>query len=119
VSKPYLYGVDLFNHQYYWESHEQFEALWLAAGRKGPVADLLKGLIKLAAAGVKHREGKPPGVHSHAERAAKLFRSVARSLKLEKEPFLGLRINELVDLADHIAQEGWPAQWPVLQIHPE
>ncbi len=32
-------GVDLFNHGYYWESHEEWESLWHAAGRRGVVAD--------------------------------------------------------------------------------
>src|ERR1700687_2172254 len=49
TSNPYLYGIDLFNLQYYWESHEQWEGLWHASGRSGVVADYLKGLIHLAA----------------------------------------------------------------------
>jgi len=68
ASTEYRYGADLFNHGYYWESHEAWESLWHAVGRKGPVADLLKGLIKLAAAGVKAREGNPRGVRRHAVR---------------------------------------------------
>src|SRR4051794_21689442 len=51
--RPYLFGIDLYNGGYYWESHVAWESLWIACGRKGTVADLLKGLIKLAAAGVK------------------------------------------------------------------
>src|SRR5436190_73921 len=80
ASKPYLYGLDLFNAGFYWESHVAWESLWLAAQRKGVVADFLKGLIQLAAAGVKHAEGKPQGVQSHASRAAELWREVAQSL---------------------------------------
>jgi predicted metal-dependent hydrolase len=76
VSAPYLRGVALFNAGYYWEAHEAWESLWHAAGRKGPVADVLKGLIKLAAAGVKVREGQPHGITTHARRAAELFESV-------------------------------------------
>ena len=34
------------------KSHVAWESLWMACGRKGAVADFLKGLIKLAAAGV-------------------------------------------------------------------
>ncbi len=115
-SKPYLYGLDLFNSQFYWEAHEQLEGLWLAAGRTGPVADFLKGLIKLAAAGVKHREEKPPGVKSHACRAAELWRGVARSAG--EGLFLGLPLGDLIDLADGICRNGWPESppgvWPCL-----
>ena len=51
--------ADLLNHGFYWEAHEAWETLWHAAGRKGEIADFLKGLIKLAAAAVKAREGNP------------------------------------------------------------
>src|SRR5689334_23294646 len=48
--RDYLLGLDLFNHGYYWEAHEAWERLWNAAGRHGATAELLQGLIKLAAA---------------------------------------------------------------------
>src|SRR4051812_36882722 len=54
-SRDYLFACDLFNFGFYWESHEVWESLWQACGRSGPTADFLKGLIKLAAAGVKAR----------------------------------------------------------------
>lgn len=74
VSHPqFLFGVDLFNYGFYWEAHEVWEGLWHACGRRGALADFLKALIKLAAAGVKAREGKPVGVTRHAERARELF----------------------------------------------
>lgn len=31
----YLYGIDLFNHGFYWEAHEAWEGLWVACGRRG------------------------------------------------------------------------------------
>src|SRR5579862_4989072 len=65
-NQTYLFGFDLFNAGYYWESHEQWESLWHACGRTGNVADFLKALIKLAAAGVKNLEGNAVGVKSHA-----------------------------------------------------
>ena len=73
---PFRYGVDLFNHGYYWEAHEAWEGVWHACGRRGRLADFLKGLIHLAAAGVKSREGNLNGVVKHAERAKELFEIV-------------------------------------------
>jgi hypothetical protein len=110
-SKTYLFALDLFNGQYFWEAHEQLEGLWLACGRRGVVADFLKGLIKLAAAGVKHLEGRPRGVTSHASRAAELWRGVGA------EVLLGLRVPELVRLADEVCAKGWPATPPLLLPH--
>src|SRR5262249_34700633 len=114
TSRPYLRGLDLFNGRYFWESHVEFESLWLACGRTGAVATFLKGLIKLAAAGVKHLEEKPQGVKSHAGRAANHWREVARGLKVGQELFLGFRLQKLIDLADRISREGWQEPAPVL-----
>ena len=71
--ESYEWAVRLFNHGYFWEAHESWEELWLLEGRKGPTADFLKALIKLAAAGVKLYEGNLAGVHRHAARAKELL----------------------------------------------
>ena len=97
---PYLYGIDLFNHGFYWEAHEAWESLWHAAGRTGPIAAFLKGLIKLAAAGVKLREGVPDGAKGHAKRAAALFRE-CESLG---DRVMGLRPADLIGWADAAAK---------------
>jgi hypothetical protein len=114
ANRVYLYGLDLFNAGFFWESHVEFESLWLAAGRKGVVADFVKGLIKLAAAGVKHLEGRPRGVKSHASRAAELWRQVAQSLGTDEGLFLGFRLPELINVAETVCREGWPDTPPML-----
>jgi uncharacterized protein len=78
------------------------------------VADFLKGLIKLAAAGVKALEGTPEGVKSHSGRAAELWRGVSRSLEAGHATFMGFRIEALICLADTIHQNGWPSQRSIL-----
>ena len=74
----YLFGIDLFNHGFYWEAHKTWEQLWIVFGRSGSDADFIKGLIKLAAAGVKAREGRTIGVQRHARRAQELFSEVLK-----------------------------------------
>jgi uncharacterized protein len=108
--RPYLYGIDLFNAGYYWESHVAWESLWMACGRKGVVADLLKGLIKLAAAGVKALEGTSDGVRSHGGRAADLFQQVMETT----DNLMGFRISALLAVAKEIHERGWPSQPPLL-----
>jgi hypothetical protein len=112
--RPYLYGIDLFNGGFFWEAHVAWESLWMACGRKGAVADFLKGLIKLAAAGVKALEGIPEGVKSHSSRAAELWRIVGRSLEADHDLFMGFRIEALIQLAETIDQAGWPEKSPIL-----
>jgi hypothetical protein len=111
ASKAYLFGIDLFNAGYYWESHVEWESLWLACGRHGLVAEFLKGLIHLAAAGVKQLEGRPQGVKSHASRSALHLQKVAASLV--ENHFLGLHLGDLIVLDEAICRGGWPAE-PVL-----
>ena len=95
--REYCYAVDLWNAGYYWEAHEQWEALWHAAGRKGTAADLFKGLIKLAAAGVKVREGRRAGVERHLDRANQLFCEVfvLVSRELRETTYWGLNLASL------------------------
>jgi uncharacterized protein len=98
----YRYAIDLFNHGFYWEAHEAWESLWHLAGRRGTTADFLKGLIKLAAAGVKAREGKAAGVRQHAARAVELFSSVAEAMAPQRIVF-GLCPANLIDQAKSVA----------------
>lgn len=114
--RPYLRGLDLFNHGFYWESHVEFESLWLAAGRHGEAADFLKGLIHLAAAGVKHLEGKPAGIQSHARRAGELWKNLATDSGASRPTRLGFPIESLVEIAESLHNQGWPAQQKVLLV---
>ena len=100
--RPYLYGLDLFNCGYYWEAHEAWEELWVACDRSGCTADFLKGLIRLAAAGVKVREGKPRGARRHASRAAELFQESALKLGDADPRYMGLRLRDLVRFASDV-----------------
>ena len=100
-SPAYLTGIALFNDGYYWEAHEVWEGLWHAHGRRGPTADLLKALIKLAAAGVKVREGQPAGVTTHAGRASALIAAVAEAVG---PSLLGLDLPKLAAIATEIAE---------------
>jgi hypothetical protein len=94
------HGAELFEAGYYWEAHETWEQAWVAAGRRGTIADFLKGLIKLAAAGVKIYEGQPTGVQRHATRAAELFTAVRQELG---DTVLGYSLPKLIALARTLA----------------
>jgi uncharacterized protein len=95
----WLWAIDLFNHGYYWEAHEVWESLWHVAGQRGGTADFLKGLIKLAAAGVKAREGNAEGVRRHAARARELFTPFRGTVRF------GLEVDELLAAAEEIGRD--------------
>lgn len=69
----WLYALDLFNSGFYWEAHEAWENFWNALGRTTPEARFVQALIRLSAACVKIREGKPMGVSRHTKRARELL----------------------------------------------
>jgi hypothetical protein len=114
TNETYLYGLDLLNAGFYWEAHVEFESLWIAAGKRGSTADFLKGMIKLAAAGVKHGEGNADGVRSHARRAAELFLGVFENQGKAEKPIFGFLLSDLIALTDAIHQGGWPVNPPLL-----
>jgi hypothetical protein len=102
----YLLGLDLFNHGFYWEAHEAWEAVWNAIGRHGRTATYLKALIQLAVVGVKIRQGMPLSALAHARRAAELLRLVSRDAV---EPcFMGLHLHGLTEAAEKLADSPPP-----------
>ena len=116
-SPQFLRGVALFNAGYYWEAHEVWEGLWHAYGRKGVHADVIKALIKLAAAGVKVREGQEHGVRTHAGRAAELF---ASALSAGASHQLGLNLEEWAERCRKTAEapprDPGPIGAPVVRV---
>ena len=95
------YALDLFNHGYYWEAHESWEKLWRHHGPNSLEGRAFHGLIALAAAGVKAREGNSRGTGHHARRAAAIFRGLGD----ERPIVLGLSITVLVVFAEAIAAD--------------
>jgi hypothetical protein len=81
-SYAFLWGLNLFNHGYYWEAHEAWEGLCRVADRDGPLRMLFKGLILLSAAGVKIRERKKAAAARHATRAAAMLRLLMKVPRL-------------------------------------
>jgi uncharacterized protein len=102
--RDYLYGIDLFNHGFYWEAHEAWEGLWVACGRRGPTATYLQALISLAAAGLKARSGSARGMRANAGKAVRLFESVANNIGSQETRYMGLDLGTLADLAAAMAK---------------
>ena len=49
-SDTYCYGIDLFNYAYWWECHEELEALWHEVGHESEQGQFLQGIVQIAAA---------------------------------------------------------------------
>jgi len=60
--ETYLFGIDLFNYAFWWESHEAFESLWKHLAKGDPTSDFLQGLIKISAAFIKWHSKQQKGL---------------------------------------------------------
>jgi len=88
--EPYLYGVDLFNHGYWWEAHEAWESLWLAAGRETLAGLFIQGLIQIAGAQLKRFSGIPRG-------AQLLTETGIQKLALADGIYLGIAVTPFIE----------------------
>lgn len=48
VNPLWLYGVDLFNHRFFWEAHEVWEPLWRGLDKAEPPGMYIQGLMQVA-----------------------------------------------------------------------
>ncbi len=75
--QTYLAAIDLFNHGYYWESHEELERLWRGTGRRTETGVFLQGLIQVAAALLKHSMGERGSAGRLAAQGCAKLRTIA------------------------------------------
>ena len=108
----YLYGIDLFNHAYWWECHEILEGLWHAAGRRGEAARFVKALIHLAAGNLNRHRGKLAGARRQAQKALALLEE-----RRGRGPvYMGIDVDELARLVRISFAGGRDAAPPVIRL---
>jgi len=78
-STSYLWGVDLYNHGFLWESHEAWEGLWHVSKPDRVQALFLQGLIQCAAAWLKIAMEQPQGLARLSALALEKLDEVARA----------------------------------------
>ena len=105
-SEAFRWGIDLFNHGYYWEAHEAWEALWQEAKGTPQHRPLYKGLILLAASGVKVREGKAQAARRHSARAVATLRKLSAASDGAFASALGMSVADLAAAASNPALTG-------------
>ena len=108
--EPYLYGIDLFNHGYWWESHEALETVWLAAGQKSTLCgSFVQGLLQLAGAQLKRFVGVPRGAQS-------LTLGGCERLAEAEGIYLGIEVASLIDVACRCLREDH-GEYPSIELH--
>jgi predicted metal-dependent hydrolase len=81
--EEWLWAVDLFNEEYWWESHEALEALWHAAGRTAAPARFVQSLVHLSAACLNRRRGHIEAARRQAGRTVRGLREAAAATASE------------------------------------
>lgn len=94
VNETYLYGVDLYNHGFWWEAHEAWEALWRASKKDMYSKEFIQGLIKISGAMLKWYQKKSVGMEYLYSGGIEHLKKVCSKY----EVYMGL------DLMDHIAK---------------
>lgn len=94
----YLFGVDLFNHGYWWEAHEAWERCWLITQKFDLPGQFLQGLIQFSAALLKLYGGSLRGFEKLYGEATKRLRHCQKELGQETH-FMGLDLSAWLENA--------------------
>ena len=89
-SKPYLFGVDLYNHGYWWEAHESWEGPWRLTELAGVQRSFLRGLIQAAVVHLKFEQRLARGFRRLRESGRAHLESVQR--RVSGPVYMGLDV---------------------------
>ena len=78
-NEAYLYGIDLYHHDYFYEAHEVWEELWHKVGHKTLEGNFLKALIQCAAVRLKIGQGETSAAERMSKRIQELLDDLAHS----------------------------------------
>jgi uncharacterized protein len=109
-SDIYLYGVDLYNFAFWWECHEQWEAIWKFNGPDSYEGRFLQGMVQVAAANLRKFMG------SHDSGAALAQKGISRLRDFEDDVFLGVNVVTFIESTErHFSLPNEPAS--IIDIH--
>lgn len=102
------WACELFDHRYYWEAHEAWEAMWAQLPRSSAEARFLQGLICGAASVIKHHQGQHEGARRLLARARQHLASATGSLGPRPR---GIDVGLLLEQLEAFQRGG---AWPIL-----
>lgn len=112
--EAYLFGVDLANRAYWWESHELWEALWHHVPPECTQAQFLQGLIQVSAANIGRFLGRPDGPRRLTGEAAGRLESVAA----RHDRYMGLELRPYIDAVRAFHLAGTSNRAPLIGLAP-
>ena len=118
-SQAYRYGVDLYNHAFWWEAHEAWEGFWHTTNKKEPQGEFIQGLIQVAAAIFKRHQGRDSGSVRLAQIGLGRLSKVLASGEAPGGHYMGLDLQTfLSDATDYFSRNDAPDEgtWPLIQL---
>lgn len=113
--EAYVFGVDLYNHGFFWEAHDSWEACWRAMPTGTPHEHFFRGLIQAAASHLKITTAQIAGASALGNRACLLLRASASALQQQR--ILGVSVasftDALEDYIDNVLRDDPPRHDPV------
>lgn len=103
-NETYLYGVDLFNHGYWWEAHEAWEQVWMTTPKSDAHGQYLQGLIQSSAALLKLYAGNIQGFQKLYGEGKKRLEFCLGQLPGHQRQFMGLKLAEWLERMENFAQ---------------
>lgn len=109
-NEEYLYGIDLYNFNYWWEAHEAWELVWKTTGKTDDQGRLLQGLIQISAGMIKWWAGYSDGMR-------KLFREGVEKIQSLPEPhFMGLDLLTFINAIRQFQKQLRPQNYPFIHL---
>lgn len=115
-NESYLYGVDLYNHAYWWESHEAWEDIWHTADKSSAYGQFLQGLIQISAAFIKWHLHQFDGLRKLYELGMARLEWVC----FKNPEFMGVDVEaHIAKLKKHfsLTTQTEPQEWPDLNTN--
>ncbi len=114
----FLFGVDLFNHHYFWEAHEAWETIWHLEDNP-ELRNLLQGAIQVSGGFLKIIQGNEKGARILWKKAhGRLSRELLKETNVNIEEILTMIENDdtIQDLSinEHFTQITLPRIAPLL-----
>ncbi len=112
--RDYLFGVDLYNHWYWWEAHEAWEGIWQQSDKRGPQGHFLQFLIQVSACHLQRHMGRTEGVQRLRRRARRHLESVIAAVGAGR-CYMGLDPGGFADHADRWL-DGETNEYPFIRL---
>ena len=106
----YLYAVDLYNFNYWWEAHEAWETVWQTTQKTDERGQFLQGLIQISAGMIKWWTGQEKGRKN-------LFDAGMERLRTIQEPiFMGLDVERHIQKIEQFLTTLKASDYPLIEL---